>query len=182
MPGLRVSCFAIVLLLTISAIAQDGSSSSDKSKVKPVNETVVVTGTFTPTPQNEIDRAVTVVETDSRPGLYNNWVDLLELVPSVDLRQRGPNNIQGDLSIRGSGFGETLVLLDGFRRSGYPKMEVIQAGQQAPQFAPNDPMVLAVTSVAPVKAAVPGLALDDIGALADFVVGHAVEANAKASG
>ena len=75
-----------------------------------------------------------------------------------------------------------IVLLDGFRRSGYPKMEVIQAGQQAPQFAPNDPMVLAVTSVAPVKAAVPGLALDDIGALADFVVGHAVEANAKASG
>jgi molybdopterin-guanine dinucleotide biosynthesis adapter protein len=75
-----------------------------------------------------------------------------------------------------------IVLLDGFRRSGYPKMEVVQTGQEAPQFAPNDPMVLAVTSLAPVKAAVPGLALGDIGALADFVVAHAVAAGDNTSG
>ena len=122
LPGLWLSRFGIVLLLTISAVAQEGSAPADKSKIKPVTETVVVTGTFIPAPLNELDRSVTVVGTDSQPGLYNNWVDLLELVPSVDLRQRGPNNIQGDLSIRGSGFGETLVLLDGFR------MDDVQTG------------------------------------------------------
>ena len=122
MTALRLSCFGTVLLLTIVAVARDGSTPADKSKMSPVSETVVVTGTFAPTPQNEIDRAVTVVGMDSQPGLYNNWVDLLEFVPSVDLRQRGPNNIQGDLSIRGSGFGETLVLLDGFR------MDDVQTG------------------------------------------------------
>ena len=122
MPGLRLSRFGIVLCLTIAAVAQEDSAPADKSKIKPVNETVVVTGTFAPAPQNDIDRAVTVVGIDSQPGLYNNWVDLLELVPSVDLRQRGTNNIQGDLSIRGSGFGETLVLLDGFR------MDDVQTG------------------------------------------------------
>src|SRR5579859_144467 len=122
LTGLRLSGFGIVLFLTMIAVAQDGSLPADRSKIKPVTETVVVTGTFGPTPQSEIDRAVTVVGTDAQPGLYNNWVDLLELVPSVDLRQRGPSNIQGDLSIRGSGFGETLVLLDGFR------MDDVQTG------------------------------------------------------
>jgi iron complex outermembrane receptor protein len=122
LPGLRVSRFGIVLFLTIAAVAQNGPAPADKSQIKPVNETVVVTGTFIPAPLNELDRSVTVVGTDSQPGLYNSWVDLLEFVPSVDLRHRGPNNIQGDLSIRGSGFGETLVLLDGFR------MDDVQTG------------------------------------------------------
>ena len=128
LAGLRDSCFGIVLLLTLPAIAQDASPSSDNKKINPTSETIVVTGTFAPSPRNELDRSVTVVGTDSQSGLYNNWVDLVELVPSVDLRQRGPNNIQGDLSIRGSGFGETLVLLDGFHmddaQSGHHDMDL----------------------------------------------------------
>jgi len=103
-------------------MAQETPTPADAKKVSRPDETVVVTGTFTPTPENEIDRAVTVVEARPPQNLYNSWVDLLELVPSVDLRQRAPNNIQGDLSIRGSGFGETLVLLDGFR------MDDVQTG------------------------------------------------------
>lgn len=67
-----------------------------------------------------------------------------------------------------------VVLLDGFRRSAYPKMEVIQAGQDRPQYAGNDPMVLAVTSEHPVTASVPRLPLGDIVALGDFVMAHAV--------
>jgi molybdopterin-guanine dinucleotide biosynthesis protein MobB len=66
-----------------------------------------------------------------------------------------------------------IVLLDGFRRSRYPKMEVVQAGQDRAQFAMNDPMVLAITSEVPVTASVPGLPLSDIGALGDFVIAHA---------
>ena len=108
--------------MTVAAVAQDGSTSAETKKVKPTSETVVVTGTFTPAPLNEIDRAVTVVETNPQSHLFSNWVDALELVPSVDLRQRGTGDIQGDLSIRGSGFGETLVLLDGFR------MDDVQTG------------------------------------------------------
>ena len=66
-----------------------------------------------------------------------------------------------------------IVLLDGFRRSGYPKLEVVPTGQTRAQFAADDPMVLAVTSEAPVTASVPGLPLSDIGALGDFVLAHA---------
>jgi molybdopterin-guanine dinucleotide biosynthesis protein B len=66
-----------------------------------------------------------------------------------------------------------IVLLDGFRRSDYPKMEVVQSGQDRARFASNDAMVLAVTSEVPVTAPVPGLPLSDIAVLGDFVMAHA---------
>jgi molybdopterin-guanine dinucleotide biosynthesis protein B len=72
-----------------------------------------------------------------------------------------------------------IVLLDGFRRSGYPKLEVVQSGQDRALFALNDPMVLAVTSEVPVTAPVPGLPLSDISALGDFVMAHAVADGAQ---
>jgi iron complex outermembrane recepter protein len=113
---------AVVFFLVSNVVAQEGSASNASPKIPPRNETVVVTGTFAPAPENEVDRAVTVVEADQQTHLYNNWVDLLDLAPSVDLRQRATNNIQGDLSIRGSSFGEALVLLNGLR------MDDIQSG------------------------------------------------------
>ena len=67
-----------------------------------------------------------------------------------------------------------IVLLDGFRRSRSPKVEVIPSGQSLAQLAPNDPMVLAVTSEGPVTAPVPCVPLSDIRALADFVTAHAM--------
>jgi molybdopterin-guanine dinucleotide biosynthesis adapter protein len=72
-----------------------------------------------------------------------------------------------------------IVLLDGFRRSDYPKMEVVQSGQDRALLASNDTMVLAVTSEVPVTAPVPGLPLSDISALGDFVMAHARAADAN---
>lgn len=66
-----------------------------------------------------------------------------------------------------------IVLLDGFRRSNYPKIEVVPAGQDKALLALADPMVLAITSDLSIAADVPCLAISDIGALADFVQAHA---------
>jgi molybdopterin-guanine dinucleotide biosynthesis protein len=66
------------------------------------------------------------------------------------------------------------VLLDGFRRSGYPKMEVVQSGQDRALLASNDTIVLAVTSEVPVNASVPGLPPSDIRATGDFVMARAM--------
>ena len=44
-----------------------------------------------------------------------HWLDLLQENPSLDLRQRAPDGVQVDLAIRGSSFGQTLVLLNGLR-------------------------------------------------------------------
>lgn len=75
----------------------------------------MVTGTFTPVPETDIDRSVSVIEIPNQGILFKSWVDNLQFVPSVDLQQRAPNDVQGDLTIRGSTFGETLVLLNGLR-------------------------------------------------------------------
>ncbi|MDR3530059.1 MAG: molybdopterin-guanine dinucleotide biosynthesis protein MobB [Rhodopila sp.] len=72
-----------------------------------------------------------------------------------------------------------IVLLDGFRRSDYPKMEVVPSGQDQALLAPNDPMVLAVTSKGRVTAPVPRVPRCDIGALGHFVMAHAMAGGAQ---
>lgn len=67
-----------------------------------------------------------------------------------------------------------VVLLDGFRRSGFPKIEVVPPGRQGAAHASADPMVLAVASDLPLDLPLPCLRLSDIGALGDFVLACAV--------
>ena len=86
-----------------------------QSKIEPHKEVIAVTGTYTPVPVENIDRSLDVIDTRTDSLLYDNWVDYLHADPSIDVRQRGPNDIQADLSIRGSTFGQTLVLLNGLR-------------------------------------------------------------------
>jgi outer membrane cobalamin receptor len=121
--GFRGHCCVLVLpLIVLKLVAQEGTSSQTPKKVATKNETVVVTGTFAPAPETEIDRSISIVDAGGDKSLYNSWVDLLDLSPSLDLRQRAPNDIQGDVSIRGSSFGETLVLLNGLH------MDDVQSG------------------------------------------------------
>ena len=107
-----------------------GCEAAQTTKAFPIQrkETVTVTGTFTPTPVEDVDRAVTVIDTKEAPLLYTNWVNYLEMDPSVDLQQRAPGDVQADLTIRGSTFGQTLVMLDGLRmndaQSGHHNMDL----------------------------------------------------------
>jgi len=68
-----------------------------------------------------------------------------------------------------------LVLIEGFKRGGHPKLEVFRAVNDKPLLHPDDPSVVAVAS----DTAMPGLALpwlhlDDIAAIAAAVQVHAV--------
>jgi iron complex outermembrane recepter protein len=90
-------------------------ASCEKQDIAARRESIVVTGTFTPVPAQDIDRSITVADTRDQPTLYTHWVNYLQLVPSVDLQQRAPDGVQADLSIRGSTFEQTLVLLNGLR-------------------------------------------------------------------
>ena len=74
-----------------------------------------MTGTYDPLPLEEADRPVRSIDVRALSLVSNTFADLLKLDSSLDLRQRAPNGIQGDLSIRGGGFGQTLILLDGLR-------------------------------------------------------------------
>jgi iron complex outermembrane recepter protein len=101
--------------LNLAQAQQESKNSQTVSKPPVQQESVVVTGTFSPVPETEVDRSVTVIEVPDQNLLFKSWVDDLGFVPSVDLQQRAPNDISGDLTIRGSTFGETLVLLNGLR-------------------------------------------------------------------
>ncbi|HRJ18790.1 MAG TPA: TonB-dependent receptor [Bryobacteraceae bacterium] len=79
------------------------------------HDTIIVTGTPEPLPLEESDRAVMSLPVRSQALLFTTFIDFLRLDPSLDLRQRAPNGLQADLSIRGATFGQTLVLLNGRR-------------------------------------------------------------------
>jgi iron complex outermembrane receptor protein len=94
----------------------------------PKTETVVVTGTYEPMSLEEIDRAIRILPARSESLVLNTLSDLLKLDPSLDFEERAPDGVQGDLSIRGSAFGKTLVLLNGMRmndaQSGHHNMDI----------------------------------------------------------
>lgn len=115
----RWSALALAVCLAARATAQEP---------EPRRESIVVTGTYEPIPLEEADRSVSSLPIEGRETLLNTFADLLRLDSSLDLRQRAPNSVQGDLSIRGSSFGQTLVLLDGLRlndaQSGHHNLDV----------------------------------------------------------
>ena len=93
-----------------------------------MHETIVVTGTYEPLSLDEIDRSVMVLPVRDRSNVFNSLADVLRLDPSIDLEARAPDGVQNDLSIRGSGSSQTLVLLNGLRlddaQSGHHNMDI----------------------------------------------------------
>lgn len=106
-----------LLFARASVCAQSAPGANPTTTNNPAlqQENVIVTGTFAAIPETEVDRSVTVVEIPYEGALFKNWVDAMQLAPWVDLQERTINDVSGDLSIRGSSFGQTLVLLNGLR-------------------------------------------------------------------
>ena len=68
-----------------------------------------------------------------------------------------------------------LVLVEGFKRGGQPKLEVFRAANGKPMIHPTDPSVVAVASdEAMPDLALPWMQLDDIPAIAEAVQALAV--------
>lgn len=66
-----------------------------------------------------------------------------------------------------------LLLVEGFKREPHAKLEVHRAANGKPLLHPDDPRIVAVASdVALPEVALPVLPLDDVAAIADFIIGH----------
>ena len=71
-----------------------------------------------------------------------------------------------------------LVLIEGYKRGGHDKIEVRRGPCDAPLLAASDPTVVAIASDRPVPEAaslgrpVPVFDIDDVAAIASFVVAH----------
>jgi iron complex outermembrane receptor protein len=116
------SAFILLFLSSVIGFAQTPTPqggtqqpNSTQQNAKPTHsEEIVVTGTYDPLPLEEVDRNVSVIDIGQTPTIYRNWMDVLRTDPSVDIQQRAPG-VQGDISLRGSTFGQVLVLVNGVR-------------------------------------------------------------------
>ncbi|NRB60691.1 MAG: TonB-dependent receptor [Winogradskyella sp.] len=79
-------------------------------------DSVVVTGTRIDLPFRENSRTINIVTSeDIKNSAAVNVADLLQQVAGVDIRRRGTGGSQADLYIRGGGFDQTLLLIDGIK-------------------------------------------------------------------
>jgi molybdopterin-guanine dinucleotide biosynthesis protein B len=67
-----------------------------------------------------------------------------------------------------------LVLVEGFKRDAFPKVEIHRAANGKPLIHPDDPHIIAIASDTPLpQARVPVIDLDDIEQIADVLMKHA---------
>jgi len=75
-----------------------------------------------------------------------------------------------------------LVLVEGFKRDSFPKLEIHRIANGKPLIHPEDPHIVAVACDSPLPAArVPVVDLNDIDAIADLLLKHAVPIGAAAA-
>jgi iron complex outermembrane receptor protein len=103
-----------VLLLSV-LLSVPASAQQSPPAVPPVQSTVVVVGVPEPVTLGESPRSSVVLDTQQHPLAFETPEDYLRTDPSTFIEQRGAGGAQADISIRGSSFEQTLVLLNGLR-------------------------------------------------------------------
>ena len=103
------------LLAAFSVYAQTRPAKHTHTPISPVSTTVVVVGTPEPVTLGESNRSTAVMHTQEHPLAYSTVMDYLRTDASLLVGQRGGGGSQADISIRGTSFEQTLVLLNGFR-------------------------------------------------------------------
>jgi iron complex outermembrane receptor protein len=91
-----------------------------KAQVEPVKrdtlKEVIITSTRIDLPFKENSRTIIVISSEViKNSAATNVADLLQQVAGVDIRRRGTAGSQADLYIRGGGFDQTLLLIDGIK-------------------------------------------------------------------
>jgi molybdopterin-guanine dinucleotide biosynthesis protein B len=64
-----------------------------------------------------------------------------------------------------------LVIVEGFKRSAYPKIEVHRPSVGKPTLYPEDPNIIALATDTPIATSLPVLPLDRPEVIADFIMG-----------
>ena len=105
----RHSLFILLVLLSITTQAQ-------KLDQEQVLDSVIITSNRIDLPFSENSRTITVItKEDIKKSATNTVADLLQQFAGVDVRRRGTAGMQADLYIRGGGFDQTLLLIDGIK-------------------------------------------------------------------
>jgi iron complex outermembrane receptor protein len=106
------------MLSTVAAVLTALLSAQQPPPAHTIKIDVTIVGAATTTPIAEPAlprRAELFTRLDLQALGLTSAVDALRLLPGVDVRARGPMDVQADFSLRGSTFGQNLVLVDGIR-------------------------------------------------------------------
>jgi iron complex outermembrane receptor protein len=108
---LRLNLVVVVCLI----LAHNGSlMAQDAEPPSHTLDPVVVTASRTPEHLSKTGKSVSIITREDIEALpVNSIPELLETISGVDVRQRGVHGVQADVSIRGSSFEQTLILVDG---------------------------------------------------------------------
>ncbi|PLX22382.1 MAG: vitamin B12 receptor [Marinilabiliales bacterium] len=99
-----------IVLLPLQALSQTDTTITKNLDL----EEVVVSAQRAPVIYSQLSRSVTVVDEDEIKLMPVQTVnELLENFSGMDIRQRGVNGMQSDISIRGGSFDQNLILLNG---------------------------------------------------------------------
>ena len=89
--------------------------SQENNKIQRL-DTILIKSTRIDLPFKENSRTINVITAkDIKNSAATNVADLLQQVAGVDVRRRGTSGSQADLYIRGGGFDQTLLLIDGVK-------------------------------------------------------------------
>jgi vitamin B12 transporter len=89
---------------------------SQENKAVQELDTILIKSTRIDLPFKENSRTITVITSEViKNSAVTNVADLLQQVAGVDIRRRGTAGSQADLYIRGGGFDQTLLLIDGIK-------------------------------------------------------------------
>jgi outer membrane cobalamin receptor len=111
----------LCLLCLSTTLAQQSHQAPSPDAAPPqtnpatVAQSITVTTTLEPLPLAESDRSVNLLSPRDQPLISNSVVDLLRQDSSLNLQARAPNGVQADLSLRGTTFEQSLILLNGLR-------------------------------------------------------------------
>ena len=98
----------------VSGVNAQSTMTVDTTALQPA----AVTGGFSAVTPELAPRALAVVgQEEASQTAATSLADVLETVPGIDVRSRGPLGIQTDLSVRGGTFEQTALWVDGVRWS-----------------------------------------------------------------
>ena len=104
-----VQFFTVFSLLCTYLNAQDSTT---------LLKDIIITENRLQAPFSQISRNIEILtQKDIQAAPVNSVAELLNFVAGVDVRQRGVNGIQPDITIRGSTFDQILVLINGAKLS-----------------------------------------------------------------
>ena len=79
-------------------------------------DSIVITSSRIDIPFKEDSRTIKIITASQiQQSAATNVAELLQQVAGIDIRRRGTYGMQADLYIRGGGFDQTLLLIDGIK-------------------------------------------------------------------